>query len=148
MQISKLASGRFGRVTLLVIGALAQLLAMSPVASGAATPKTVRYTALSKTAYSITGNVTVKEYGGLVRTIAFQNGSSLNLTGAGRDGVYLVTPPADPILLNRNHLCGRGERATRVALTWGIHGAFSMSVYSGRSLTDLTLCGTFNYTNP
>jgi hypothetical protein len=148
MRLSSLALVRSSPFACLTATALAASFAIAPIGAGAAAQKTTRYTALSKTAYSITGNLVLKESAGLVRTIVFQNGTSLNLAGAGRDGVYLVTPPADPLLLNGNHLCGRGRRATRVALTWGINDAFSMSVYSGKSMTDLSLCGTFNYTTP
>jgi hypothetical protein len=146
MRLPSATRRRRAGLTRLTVAALAASLAGTPIAAGAAAQKATRYIAVSKTAYSITGNLTLKETGGLVRTIVFQNGKSLSLTGAGRDGVYLIVPAADPLLLNGNHLCGSGQRATRVALTWGIHDAFSLSVYSGKSMTDITLCGTFNYT--
>jgi len=130
------------------IAALAASLLTAPAAADGVRHET-RLVALSNTAMSITGNVRLREdAGGNVSVIVFQNGSSLKLTpGPDFGGVYRVTPPANPLLLHGNRLCG-GSSATWVALAFGIHGAVSMLVYNGKVMSEKTLCGQFNYTSP
>ncbi|MFD0986047.1 hypothetical protein [Methyloligella solikamskensis] len=59
--------------------------------------------AVSTTAMSITGDITVED-----EKITFKNGESLGLRPVGDDepGVFVVTPEANPTLLNGNKLCG------------------------------------------
>lgn len=77
--------------------ALTLTLASAP-ASAAET-----WEAVSTTAMSITGDITVEE-----EKITFDNGESLGLRPVGDDepGVFVVTPEANPTLLNGNKLCG------------------------------------------
>ncbi|ODA66091.1 hypothetical protein A7A08_02943 [Methyloligella halotolerans] len=62
-----------------------------------------KWEAVSTTAMSITGNITIDEY-----KVTFENGESLGLRPVGEDepGVFVVTPEANPTLLNGNKLCG------------------------------------------
>ncbi len=62
-----------------------------------------KWEAVSTTAMSITGNIAVEE-----EKITFENGESLDLRPVGDDepGVFVVTPEANPTLLNGNKLCG------------------------------------------
>jgi hypothetical protein len=121
------------------------------------------WAALSKTAQSITGDVTFTP-----QRITFQNGQSLPLVLVGAVPgfqemgatvtvtLYRVTAPADPKLLRGNRLCGGAEAvpATYVAV-WsprpmaGDHAPRSIEVFSGaqppRAAGGAESCGTFNY---
>jgi hypothetical protein len=89
---------------------LVALLAQAPAH---AEPPAEQWTAYSKTAESITGNVTFSP-----ERITFGNGASLPLAPAGKiqdystlgrkgtASLFRVTAPADPVLLNGTRLCG------------------------------------------
>ena len=63
-------------------------------------------------------------------------------SGCGR--VFVITT-RDVWLLHGNTLCQAGTNATTIYLTFGIHNAASMSVYSGAGHT--AECGDFSYTS-
>ena len=124
-----------------------------------------QWTAYSKTALSITGDVTLAS-----DRITFGNGKSLPLAPAGDvagfkgdDGkpvnatLYRVTAPDDPLLLNGNRLCGgRGPQPATFVVVWkrpvGVKGdpdLRTMAAFSGserpREAGGPNLCGTYNY---
>ena len=81
------------------LGLLLLTLALdAPAAAGGA-----KWTAVSTTALSITGDIEVADGG-----ITFQNGERIGLKPvAGAAGVFTLDPPtANPVLLNGNYLCG------------------------------------------
>jgi hypothetical protein len=143
-----------------LLGSFLALAAAGPL------PAPEKWEALSSTAMAITGDITMSP-----TRIAFSGGAALPLAAEGAlagfkaDGkpvaatLYRVTVPADPALLNNNHLCGGGGSAAKPAsfvVTWRpapgpATGPESraLAVYSGAvrpsSDSDPTLCGTFLY---
>jgi hypothetical protein len=70
------------------------------------------WTAVSNTAMSITGDITVSG-----SAIKFQNGASIGLKPVpGTPRLFAIAPAANPELLNGNHLCSPTEGPNYVAL--------------------------------
>ncbi len=133
-------------------------LALAGVTSGGE-----HWIATSTAAISITGDLTVRP-----DRIVFSNGASLpirrvrsttftdELGATVRAAVYRVTPPADPMLLRGNHLCG-GTPAVPVSyvVLWnskpvmpGARDGRALAVYSGRtepSANTKTSCAVLRY---
>jgi hypothetical protein len=129
---------------------LAALLA-APWPAGAAE----HWTAYSKTAEAITGDITFSP-----ERITFGNGKSLALASAGvvpgfetlgsrgQSTRYRVTAPDDPVLLNGNRLCGGRTPVpvtsiivTRLPPQPSTPGLHVLDVFSGTG----TSCGTYNF---
>lgn len=94
------------------------------------------YTAYSKTAESVTGDVSFDDF-----SISFANGETLAFSDLLGDhfivdgervpaSVYRVTEPGDPVLLNGNALCGQGD-VTYVASWGGGEGLTVIAVFTG-----------------
>ena len=126
--------------------ALVALLASAPVALAE------RYTAVSNTAMSITGDVEMDDYG-----IVFANGEKLafddlvsyelEVDGKRIDAsVYHVAVPAAPALLNGNLLCG-SDKVTHVASWPGSDGLTVVAVFATPDVpvSDTQVCASFTY---
>ena len=89
------------------VGLLTLVLA-APAAAG-----TAKWTAVSTTALSITGDIEVADH-----TITFQNRQHVGLKPvADAPGVFTLDPPtANPVLLNGNYLCGSNAPPKYLAL--------------------------------
>lgn len=87
---------------------LLTLVLAAPAAAGGA-----KWTAVSTTAMSITGDIQVAD-----GSITFQNGERIGLKPVARTkGVFTLDPPtANPILLNGNYLCGSDAPPEYLAL--------------------------------
>ena len=82
--------------------------------------------ASSTTATAVTGDITL----GTDR-IVFANGESIRLVPVeGRRGVFKVDPPANPVLMNGNRLCGE-EDVRYVVLAQGSNDSLFMKVFEG-----------------
>jgi hypothetical protein len=83
--------------------------------------------ASSNSATAVTGDITL----GTDR-IVFANGESIRLVPVeGRRGVFKVDPPANPVLMNGNRLCGE-EDVTYVVLALGSNDdSLFMKVFEG-----------------
>ncbi|MCB1490159.1 MAG: hypothetical protein KDJ88_22200 [Bauldia sp.] len=89
----------------LAIGAVAVSPALALDANG-------KWTAVSNTAMSITGDITVS--GGAIK---FQNSASIGLKPiSGSPRLFAIDPAANPELLNGNYLCGPDQGPNYVAL--------------------------------
>ncbi len=108
------------------------------------------YRAVSKTAESITGDISMDDY-----EIAFANGERLALSdlvsyeikvgGETRDAsVYRVETPADPVLLNGNRLCGSGD-VTFVANWAGSDDGTVVAVFATPDVpqSDAEMCASY-----
>lgn len=105
------------------------------------------WTATSRTATAITGNITT-----CPGTLTFGNGKKLKLQyvgdrkgswafgGADSAKIYSVSPPSDPVLLNGNTLCG--EKVHFIALSDTQDGQLGMTVF-GPDLSNF--CAIFFY---
>lgn len=82
--------------------------------------------ASSNTATAVTGDITL----GTDR-IVFANGENITLVPVeGRRGVCKVDPPANPVLMNGNRLCGEQD-VTYVVLAQGSNDSLFMKVFEG-----------------
>jgi hypothetical protein len=113
------------------------------------------YAAYSKTAESITGDISMDDF-----SISFANGVSLAFSSLVSDhfsvdghkvgaSVYTVKEPADPELENGNKLCGSGD-VTYVA-TWGAgEGLTEVAVFTGEDApkSDEAMCASYLYQDP
>lgn len=93
------------------------------------------WTATSRTAISITGNIKTCR-----NSVTFGNGKRLNLEYEGKKNgpwvvgsqlsgaVYRVSPPSDPELLNGNTLCA--QKARYIVLSSPPVGGLALSVFS------------------
>ena len=106
--------------------------------------------AVSNTAMSITGDVTMDDFG-----ITFENGKKLafdelvadSFTVDGKSvpaSLYSVKTPADPVLLNGNRLCGEGK-VTYVA-SWGTD-LVMVAVFTTQDApqSDAEMCASYSY---
>ena len=88
------------------------VLAVAAIAAAPALAADGKWTAVSKTAMSITGDITVS--GGAIR---FENGASIGLKPvSGTPRLFAVEPAGNPELLNGNYLCSPAEGPKYVAL--------------------------------
>jgi len=89
------------------LGLLTLVLAAPAAAAGA------KWTAVSTTAISITGDIDVAD-----DSITFQNGERIGLKPvADAAGIFTLDPPtANPVLLNDNYLCGSNAPPKYLAL--------------------------------
>ena len=133
-----------------VCGAAAWALAFA----GPALAQAEQLTAVSNTAMSITGDVSLDDFG-----IAFANGEQLAFSALVGDmftvggeqvpaSVYAVETPADPVLENGNRLCGSGP-VTFVA-SWLAPGGGSdviVAVFDTQDApaSDADACATYTY---
>jgi len=138
-----------------IIGALTGLAMLGLAQGAAAADLAGSWFALSNTAVSITGDITV-----LADAITFQNGAKIHIapdgtakgTWAGQsapvDGaIYRLDPPEDPVLLNGNQFCGLpGNKPTYVVLAPFDEG-LSLIVYTGdaKPTPDADTCSIYNY---
>lgn len=114
-------------------------IVLSAIVAGTSvrTDTAVRWMATSKTAMSITGDITVSD-----RAVTFGNGKRLPLApvaerkgqwtpipGILKGKIYKLSPPADPILLHGNSLCG--VPATYVVRSQSSARALGMTVFTG-----------------
>lgn len=105
----------------------------------------------SDTAKTVTGDIAI----GTDR-IVFANGESIRLVPVeGRPGVFKVDPPANPVLMNGNRLCGEQD-VTYVVLALGGNDALFMKVFEGPSAPAEAVadpepqegtCATYNFSN-
>jgi hypothetical protein len=113
------------------------------------------YTAYSKTAESVTGDISMDDF-----SIAFANGEQLAFSALVSDhfrvegrkvgaSVYSIKGPADPELENGNRLCGEGD-VTYLA-TWGAgKGLTAVAVFTGDNppTSDEGMCASYVYQDP
>jgi len=87
---------------------LLTLVLAAPAAAGGA-----KWTAVSTTAMSITGDIEVAD-----DSITFQNGERIGLEAVPQaTGIFTLDPPtANPVLLNGNYLCGPNAPPKYLAL--------------------------------
>jgi hypothetical protein len=139
MRIHQIVRRLLILIAVLSLGAWAE----PPLPAGATgTPRVEQLTAVSPNAKAITGNVRLlNNPAGLVTQIVFANGRSLRLSH-GAQGVYAVTPPTNPALLNGKHLCPKN--VTSLAFAWGIRGSVSFEAYDG-PMTGSNHCGSYDY---
>ncbi len=107
-----------------------------------------KWTAASTTAYAITGNIEI-----FADRIRFASGASIGIkpVGADRPGVYAVSPPTNPMMLNGNFLCGR-EPPTYIVLGQS-SGIKSLKVFVGTQVPQPSngpgpqkgVCAVFNF---
>lgn len=106
----------------------------------------------SDTAKTVTGDIAI----GTDR-IVFANGESIKLVPVeGRRGVFKVDPPANPVLMNGNHLCGEQD-VTYVVLALGSNDdALFMKVFEGTDAPEEAVadpepqggtCAIYNFSN-
>jgi hypothetical protein len=138
---SEIVTAKPRRPRLLAGTMLAAALALPLAAPAQQT--TARLLAVSKTATAITGDLVVRTRHGAAVQIVFTNGTTMKLTG-GDDGVYRAVGFGNPVLLNRNRLCGKAS-VKRVTLTEGRDGMYTMSVYDADAMHAASLCATFTY---
>ncbi|MCB8840700.1 hypothetical protein [Aurantimonas sp. VKM B-3413] len=106
--------------------------------------------AVSNTAMSITGDVTMDDFG-----MTFENGDQLafdelvadSFTVDGQQvaaSLYSVKTPGDPVLLNGNRLCGQGK-VTYVA-SWGTD-LVMVAVFTTQDVpqSDAEMCASYTY---
>jgi hypothetical protein len=136
----------FGRA----LGLLAVFLSTSVMAQEAD-----HYTAVSKTAMSITGDVWMDDF-----SITFQNDESLEFSALVANhfvvgdktvaaSVYRVKEPADPELQNGNQLCGNG--AVSYVASWALgDGMTAIAVFTGKRApkSDEDMCALYTYEDP
>lgn len=123
------------------------LAVMGLLLSGAPTQAAVHWTATSTTSMAITGDIAVSADG-----IRFANGAAIRIKPAAPDQpeVFRIDPPANPVLLNGNRLCGE-QPPSFVAL---YRDGGSLYVFDGpdmprspRGLVDLQpgMCASYHY---
>jgi hypothetical protein len=113
------------------------------------------YTAVSKTAMSVTGDVWLDDF-----SITFENEESLEFSDLVADNfrvdgrrvpasVYRVAKPADPELENGNQLCGSGD-VTYVANWASGKGMSAIAVFTGRNppKSNTEMCALYTYEDP
>jgi hypothetical protein len=116
----------------------------SPDSAAASTSGVVRLIAISHTAMAITGNLRLINSPGTnaITKVVFANGRSLQLKDM-KQGVYSVTPPANPVLLHGNRLCTTNVKF--LAFAFGLRGSATMDAYDGPMKNERNHCGSFNY---
>lgn len=113
------------------------------------------YTAVSKTAMSVTGDVWLDDF-----SITFENEETLEFSDLVADNfrvngrkvpasVYRVAEPADPELENGNQLCGSGN-VTYVANWASGSGMSAIAVFTGRNppRSSDEMCALYTYEDP
>ena len=105
----------------------------------------------SDTATAVTGDIAI----GTDR-IVFANGKSIRLVPLeGRRGVFKVDPPANPVLMNGNRLCGEQD-VTYIVLALGSNDALFMKVFEGPDAPEEAVadpepqegtCATYSFSN-
>ncbi len=111
-------------------------LALAMAATWSVVARGDDYTAYSKTAESVTGDISFDDFG-----IAFANGESLAFSDLLGDhfvvdgqrvpaSLYRVEEPADPVLLNGNALCGAGDVSYVASWSAG-DGLSTVAVFTG-----------------
>jgi hypothetical protein len=116
------------------------------------------WSAMSTTAISVTGDIRIS-----AKEIRFGNGARLPLAGTDRPGVLRVVKGANPVLKNKNLLCGK-EPPTFVVLgrdesTESLDGssALFLKIYNGKDIPPASdaigidakgsgFCALYNYT--
>ncbi|WP_105426937.1 hypothetical protein [Neorhizobium tomejilense] len=129
--------------------------AMILMASSVHAQETDRYTAVSKTAMSVTGDVWLDDFG-----ITFENEETLEFSDLVADNfrvdgrrvpgsVYRVAKPADPELENGNQLCGSGD-VTYVANWASGKGMSAIAVFTGKNppKSSAEMCALYTYEDP
>lgn len=129
------------------------------VAIGAGASGYEHWTATSDTAVSITGNITLSSnemvlagrkvlHIGKVQNLPIDDGAGFK----GLATLYRVSPPADPVLLNGNRICGTG--AVTFIIIWhsapvaaGDGPGRAFAAFTGQAAPDglRGACGTFYY---
>lgn len=110
------------------------------------------YTAVSTTAESITGDISMDDF-----SITFANGESLSFAALVGDhfvvdgnrvnaSVYAVTNPSDPELENGNKLCGSGD-VSYLANWAGGDGLTIVAVFTGDEPPESSdeMCASYTY---
>ena len=110
------------------------------------------YTAYSNTAVSITGDISMDDFG-----ITFANGESLSFSALLGDhfivdgrrvnaSLYSVENPADPELENGNRLCGTGD-VSYLANWAGGEGLTIVAVFTGDEPPESSddMCASYTY---
>lgn len=118
-----------------------------------------RWIALSKTAYSITGDIRLSPTRLKTARAAYPLAVAADVRAFGADGgpvaarVLRVTRPSNPVLLNGNRLCGRG--LARWVVAWRQPDDRTMLVLAAfsdrrmpRSIRAPGFCGTYHYSRP
>ncbi len=130
-------------------------LALALVAIPAFAQEADRYTAVSNTAMSVTGDVWMDDF-----SIRFESGESLAFSDLVADNfrvdgkrvpasVYRVEDPADPELENGNQLCGAGD-VTYVANWAAGDGMSAIAVFTGKRPPKSSdeMCALYTYEDP
>jgi hypothetical protein len=113
------------------------------------------YAAYSKTAESVTGDISMDDF-----SITFANGESLAFASLVSDhfnvdghkvgaSVYSVKEPADPELENGNKLCGSGD--VSYVATWGAgDGLTEVAVFTSEDAPKNSddMCASYVYQDP
>jgi hypothetical protein len=131
-------------LTIIAALSLAVCVTNRPAASAAKSAGVTTLVATSPNALAITGNLRLingPERNPVVRQVVFANGRSLRLKHMA-EGVYYVTPPANPVLLRGKRLCRKNIEF--LAFAWGLRSIVSMEAYDG-PMKNATHCGTFSY---
>ncbi|CDN48703.1 Hypothetical protein RG540_CH25370 [Neorhizobium galegae bv. orientalis str. HAMBI 540] len=131
------------------------IAALALMASSVHGQEAEHYTAVSKTAMSVTGDVWLDDF-----SITFENEESLEFSDLVADNfrvdgrrvpasVYRVAKPADPELENGNQLCGSGD-VTYVANWASGKGMSAIAVFTGRNppKSNAELCALYTYEDP
>jgi len=137
------------------LGALAAIALFGLTQTVAAAEIDGNWSAVSNTATSITGDITVSD-----GEVTFSDNKSVKIASVGtKEGdwtdfggsmeghIFKLEPAADPELLNGNKLCGMpGNPVTHLVLATGDDG-LSLIVYTGDETPtpDSSPCSIFNY---
>jgi hypothetical protein len=142
--------GTFGARATMTIAAACVLLTTPAHAQ-----RSAKWPATSRTAIAVTGNITIQE-----NRITFANGKRLRIERVGgKEGkwspigqsetgtIYRVTPPSDPVLRNRNTLCG--SPVTYIVLAYESRHDMTMYVYANseppKGDGSDELCASYSY---
>ncbi|WP_375248687.1 hypothetical protein [Sphingomonas sp.] len=140
-----------------LVGAAIALFGGMAAASVAAAPHTEHWIATSRTAIAITGDIDLSptrlSAAGkqLPLAIAADLPAFGGLFGPVAARVLRVTRPSDPLLRNRNRLCGKPVRWI-VVYRSDAGASLNLAAYAGSAMPvredDNGLCGTFLYSRP
>jgi hypothetical protein len=125
------------------------IVALLLVAAAPAAAKGARWIATSTTSMAITGNITVT-----ADSITFGNGKTIRIkpVSADRPEVFTIDPPSNPVLLQRNRLCG-DQPPTFITL-YREDGSLTVSVFDGPDMPQSPtstvqlqpgICATYHY---
>ncbi|MDQ0317833.1 hypothetical protein [Amorphus orientalis] len=138
------------------LGALAAIVLFGLTQTAAAAEIDGNWSALSNTATSITGDITVSEgevtfsdnKSVKIEPVGTKEGDWTDFGGSMEGHIFKLETPADPELLNGNKLCGMpGNPVTHLVLATGDDGGLSLIVYTGDETPTPTSspCSIFNY---